>query len=145
MQMFDTDLVEARLKEPEWGFDQVFGAADYAAVTALSDFRPGTAYVVLAGERNPASAGAQPRARASAVASFGVIVVATNFRDQTGKEALNDVKDMVRRLREALIGWAPAGCDHCIWLQGDVMDYDRSNLLWCDVFTTTHVLGGKKS
>lgn len=141
MLMLDTSLIEQRLREPAFGFETVCGAADYASVKSIADFRPGTAYVVLAGERNPAASQPQARFKTAAHATFGVIIAARNYRDQSGIAALQDVSTLVSNARTALLGWAPAGCTPCIWQQGDVLDYDRSHLLWIDIYTTTHVLG----
>lgn len=142
MMMFDTRVVEDRLKEVEQlDKNLVGGAAQYAGVKSLGDFRTGSIYVVLAKEHNAAQNSNQPLRKAPATATFGVIVVARNYRDQTGRAAKDDLAPLVGAVREALIGWAPDGCKPIAWLQGDVLDYDRTNLLWIDVFSTMHVLG----
>lgn len=142
MQFFDTGLIEERLKDPQFGIEQVGGAADYAAVKSLAEFRPGSVYVVMVGETNPTGNQPQPQFKAPAMATFGVIIAARNYRDQTGKAALNDIVTLAGNVRSALLGWAPKGAKPCVWQEGNVAGYDRSTLLWIDVFTTTHVLGG---
>lgn len=142
MHFFDITPIEERLRQPQFGFELVEGAAAYAAVKDIASFRPGTAYVVLAGDRNGAGSAPQARMKAAAPTTFGVIVAARNYRDTSGRAAMQDIASLVGNARQALIGWAPPHCSPCIWLQGDVLDYDRSNLLWIDVFTTTYVLGG---
>lgn len=141
MQIFDTALIEERLRDPSVGLESVFSAADYATAKSLADFRPNTAYVILISERNTADT-TQPRFKSAAQATLGVVIAARNYRGQHGAAALQDVTKVVGKVRTALVGWSPQGCSPCVWQQGDVMDYDRSNLLWIDVYTTTHVLGG---
>ncbi|WP_051299239.1 phage tail terminator protein [Marinobacterium litorale] len=146
-QPFDTTLVEQRLRDQVAGIDSVEGAAEYAAVKDLRTIRPGTAYVVLAGEKakdSPDSvAGDRRRGKRQALCTFGVIICGRNYRGRTGKTALQDISPLIGSVREALEGWVPVKPFQPIaWLQGDVMDYDQERLLWIDVFTTTHYIGG---
>ncbi len=141
MDFFDTELIINRLKETQFEFEVVEGAAEYAAVERLATFRPGALYVVLIREQNAAGENPQPRGKSVASVTFGVIAVAKNLRGRAGAEAMKDAKPIIGRLRQALLGWSPPGCSPCKWLQGDVLDYDKTNLLWADVFSTTHVLG----
>ena len=141
MDVFDTQLIEARLRDAQFQFEVVGGAAEYAAIPALGNFRPGAVYVVLIREQNAAGDGPQSRNKTAATVTFGVIAVARNYRGKAGAEAVNEVKPVVERIRQALLGWAPAGCSACKWLQGDVLDYDNTHLLWADVFTTSYVMG----
>lgn len=141
MEFFDAELIVKRLQEPQFGFEVVGNAADYASIKSLSGMRVGSAYVVLVGERNPAGEQNQPRMKASAVVTLGIIVTARNYRDQGGAEAVTDLKPMVGSLRKALIGWPPAGASPLQWQRGDVMEYDEGRILWCDVFSTAHILG----
>jgi hypothetical protein len=97
--------------------------------------------VVLIREQNGAGDGPQSRGKVVSTVTFGVLAVARNFRDATGAEALKDAAPVIGQVRKALLGWCPPGCTPCKWLQGDVLDYDKNNLLWADVFSTTHVIG----
>lgn len=141
MYFFNTELIIERLKETQFQFELVEGAAEFEAVTSLASFRPGSLYVVLMREQNPAGNGAQAQRKTAAIATFGVIVAARNYRGNRGAEALKDAVPIISRMRQALLGWPPAGCTPCIWHQGDVLDKDKQNLLWADVFSTTHVIG----
>lgn len=49
---FDTSLVVNRLRQQVPGLQFVGGAADYAAVKTLAEFRTPSAYVVFAEEEN---------------------------------------------------------------------------------------------
>jgi hypothetical protein len=141
VEFFDVTKVEDRLKLEQFGFEVVGSAADYASVTQLGSFRPGSVYVVLVGERNGAGENLQGQFKTPAVVTFGVVIAARNYRGSAGGDAAKELSPLVGRVRKALIGWAPDNCTPCRWLQGDVMDYDKTNILWCDVFTTTHILG----
>ncbi len=137
-----TSLIEQRLREQVIAFEEVLGAADYAQVRDLAGYRTGTAYVVLAAERNPAGTGPQARRAVAAESVFGVVICTRNYRDLVGSAAQDEASVIAGAVREALVGWAPHGWKACQWLQGNVLDSDQSKVLWVDVFTTTHVLGG---
>lgn len=139
---FDADLVIQRLKAAVPTLQTVEGAAEYAAIRTLSDFRTPCAYVLLVRERGD---GEPPKAgRQRAMTTFGVVVAVQNYRDQVGGETMDEVIPLVGRIRSALIGWVPEiqGGRPCQWMQGDVLDYDNTTLLWSDVFQTQHFIGG---
>lgn len=141
MDFFDPELIQARLRDPQFGFEKVEGASEYAAVERVSSFRHGTAYVVLTRERNAAGDKQHPVKSAKVEVTFGVIVVGRNYRDSTGAEALKSVQPAIGNVRKALLGWMPEGClTPCRWIQGEVLDYDKTNLLWADVYSTTYVI-----
>ena len=142
MNPLDTSIIEARLKAAVPALDTVAGMVEYSQIKDLSSFRPGSAYVLLASERNPAVGIPQPRKATPAQATFGVVLVAQNYRDQLGKAALDDIRSIVGAVREALNGWMPEGWTPIVWLQGDAAQSDASRAVWIDVFTTTHVLRG---
>lgn len=139
---FDVDQVIGRLRAQVPELQLVEGAGAYAAIRSLGDFRPPSAFVLLVNER---SDGEVPKGgRQRALATFGVVLAVRNYRDQIGAAAMNDVSPLVGRIRDLIIGWQPEiqGGRPCQWLQGDVLDYDASTLLWCDVFKTQHFIGG---
>jgi hypothetical protein len=144
----DTTPIQQRLRDQVPGLiGGVGGAAEYGAVKSIRDYRPGSAYVVLAAERNPNSPdspeGNRRRGVNQALCTFGVITVSRNARGRTGDEVMQEMRPLIGAVRTALIGWTPGKPIQPItWLQGDVMEYDANTLLWIDVFTTTHYLGG---
>ncbi len=138
----DTSLIEQRLREQVAALEEVLGAAEYSQVRELAGYRIGTAYVVLAAERNPAGTGPQAQRKVAAEAVFGVVVCSRNYRDAVGGAAQDEAARLAGQVRAALHGWAPHGWKPCTWLQANVLDSDQSRVLWLDVFTTTHVLGG---
>lgn len=141
--MFDDTAIRARLSEVT-GIDQVCGAADYAAATSLRDIRPGTAFVILAGEKK-VDENRQPAPRATvkqSQATIGVIIATRNYSDTSGAAAAADARPLVKSVRDALMGFTPAlqTFSPLEWQQGDVIDYDSSVLLWGEVFTTTYFI-----
>ena len=138
----DTTLVENHLRDQVPDFGEVNGAAAYHTLKGLQQFRTGDCWVVLAAETNPAADGGQPRRKAAAAAVFGVVICARNYRDPHGDAAKDEVMIFVDKAREALIGWTPGSGSPCIWLKSQVLDSDSDRVLWIDLYTTTHVLGG---
>ena len=139
---FDASLVIARLREQVQALQAVEGAAEYAAITSLRDLRPPCAYVLLARERGD---GEPPKGgRQRALVTFGVVLAVRNYRDQRGAESMDELAPLLGQVRAALMGWTPAvtGGRPVQWLQGDVLDYDNSTLLWSDVYQPQHFIGG---
>lgn len=139
---FNIQRVIERLRAQVPDFQSVEGAAQYAAITSLGEFRQGSAYVLLARER---SDGEQPKAgRQRVLVTFGVVIAVRNYRDQVGGESIEAISPLIAQTRAALMGWIPpvSGGRACQWLQGDVLDFDDSTLLWSDVFQTQHFIGG---
>lgn len=138
----DTTLVENHLRDQVTDFGEVNGAAAYHTLKGLQDFRTGDCWVVLAAESNPAADGGQPRRKAAAAAVFGVVICARNYRDLHADAAKDEVTILSGKSREALIGWTPGSWSPCVWLKSQVLESDSDRVLWIDLYTTTHVLGG---
>lgn len=144
----DTTVIEQRLRDAVPDLQQVQGAADFAAVSSLRGFRVPSAFVVLAQEQGTEEPteqrGRRPSGKQQAKVTFGVITAVRNYRDNRGDQAARDASPLIGKIRDALMGWQPD--DQSMrpigWLQGDVLDYDADTLLWIDVFTTTHFIGG---
>ncbi|AFJ02008.1 hypothetical protein Q7C_839 [Methylophaga frappieri] len=140
----DTSLIEERLKAQISNdvLQKIGSAADFAAVTSMSGFRIGSAYVILVDESriNPSESD-RNRGKQQVRSTFGVITVARNFRGQTGAEAQQELRPFIGLIRTALVGWSPVSPWRPItWEDGKVIDYDKSTLLWADTFTTTHFI-----
>ena len=141
-QPFDSQMVIDRLKSlPE--LQSVAGAAEYATVTSLKDFRVPCAYVLLLQERGD-DAAVKPRGGQRAIVTFAVVVAARNYGDQRGERTLQELRPLLGSVRDLLMGWTPEarGARPVQWTRGDVLDYDRSTLLWADVYQTQHFIGG---
>lgn len=137
---FDTSLVEARLKAEVPELREVAGAADYAAVKNLRDFIVPGAYVLLADESGGGSVRGAKAAPASA--EFGVVLAVRNFRDRAGGQLKDELRELLGKVRAALIGWTPPapGATACSWRGGAQMDYDDATILWVEAYECTHVL-----
>lgn len=142
MDFFNAELIQQHLQNPDFNFAKVEGAAEYAAVERISSFRQNTLFVVVSKERNKSPDKSAMSKRAIAEVTFGIISVGRNYRDTTGAAALQDIGPVIGRVRKAILGWTPEGClTPCQWLEGNVLDYDKTNLLWLDVFTTSYTIG----
>ena len=143
---FDHNLVIARLKDKVPELQEVGGAADLAVMQKLRDFRTPSAYVILAVETPiPRQSGAPGAVTRQMVpVNFGVVVAVRNYRDNKGQAAADDLRPVLGRVREALIGWVPpdlAGARDCQLVQGKVIDYDTDTLVWTDIYQTQHSIG----
>lgn len=143
---FDHNLVIARLKDQVPELQEVGGAADLAAVTMLRDFRTPSAFVLLAVETPiPRQSGAPGAATRQMVpVNFGVVVAVRNYRGNKGQAAADDLRPVLGRVRDALIGWVPpdlAGARDCQLVEGRVIDYDTDTLVWTDLYQTQHSIG----
>ncbi len=142
MDFFNAELIQERLRDPQFNFAKVEGAAEYSGVERIASFRHNTLFVVVSKERNKSLDKPAALKRAIVEVTFGIISVGRNYRDTTGAAALQDIGPVIRRVRKAIFGWTPAGCTApCQWVEGNVLDYDKTNLLWLDVFTTSYVIG----
>jgi hypothetical protein len=142
MDFFNAELIQERLRDPQFTFEKVSGAAEYSAVERIGSFRHNTLFVVVDKERSKSTDKPANLKKAVSEITFGIIAVGRNYRDTTGAAALQDIGPVIGRVRKAIMGWTPAGCSSaCQWQEGKVMDYDKTNLLWLDVFTTSYVIG----
>jgi hypothetical protein len=142
MDFFNAELIQDRLRDPQFTFEKVSGAAEYSAVERIGSFRHNTLFVVVDKERSKSTDKPANLKKAVSEITFGIIAVGRNYRDTTGAAALPDIGPVIGRVRKAIMGWTPAGCSSaCQWLEGNVLDYDKTNLLWLDVFTTSYTIG----
>ncbi len=146
---FDAAPIVNRLKAEVPTLRLVGIAADYAAVNALQDFPAPCAYVIVAQERGisqptgHAPRGQQVKQRQMVRVTFGVVVVARNYRDQRGEQVSEEFKTLLGQVRGALMGYVPDtdGARPCEFVQGDLQDYNAGTALWTDVYETQHSIG----
>lgn len=140
-QPFDIDLIIERLKIDVPDFRAVEGACEYAAITGLRDFAAPCAYVLPIKETpdDKSPKGGQQRA----IVSFGVVIAVRNYRDTRGGETTNQASPFIGQVRQSLMGFAPQvpGSRDIKWLGGNVLDYDKSTLLWSETFQTQMFVG----
>lgn len=140
---FDTGLVVQRLREQVAALQFVGGAADYAAVKELSEFRTPSAYVVFAEEENtrkvPTSVGVCTQESST---HFGVVLALRHYREQLGEQMHQDARRLIGATRVALIGHKPAvrGARVIAWASGKVLDYNAGTLLFADLYQIHHLL-----
>ncbi|WP_171892408.1 hypothetical protein [Pseudomonas aeruginosa] len=143
---FDHNLVIDRLREQVKALQHIGGAAELGAITQLRDFRTPAAYVLLAQETLSAKPAGHAGGAARQMASvhFIVTLAVRNYRDNKGVSAADDLRPVLGQVRQALIGWTPpglAGARDCQLVQGQVVDYDASILIWTDLYQTQHAIG----
>lgn len=150
---FDVTPIIDRLAAEVTVLQQVRGAADYAAINALLEFRVPEAFVLVTNERSASGDDARistgesapvGKARQAAIVEIGVVLAVRNFRYQRGAPAVNDSLPIIGAVRDALIGWLPPqvrGARPLRWLHGHVLDYNAGTLLWADTFSTHHNIG----
>lgn len=140
---FDIDLAIEQLKANAPSLTGgVAGAADYAAIKGLRDFRPPCAYVLLAREKGNPNAGNTTGEQHAGV-SFGVVVIARSYRaSERGMQVKDELRKILGEVRAAFMGWVPRlpGARPTRFIQGDLVDYDQSTVLWTDVYQTQHSL-----
>jgi hypothetical protein len=148
---FDVQPIIDRLQARVSVLRQVAGAADFASVSNLSDFPAPCAYVLLARELPDAPSppghaerGQQIPLQQRVPASFGVVVVARNYRAGRGAQMADELRTVLGQVRAALLGYVPdvAGARPCYLQRGELTRYDASTALWTDVYQTQHFIGG---
>ncbi|HEJ2039562.1 TPA: hypothetical protein SLV86_001316 [Pseudomonas aeruginosa] len=141
---FDINLVIDRLRAEVPELQSVEGVAEYGAVTSLRDFRTPCAFALLVRERADGDEPKPARGTQRLLVTFGVVLVVSNYRDTRGGEVVDELKPLKEKVRGALMGWQPdvLGARPCRFIQGDVLDYDASTLLWTDVYQTQQIIGG---
>ena len=140
---FDTGLIVQQLRAQAAELHEVGGAADYAAVQNLRDFRTPSAFVIFAEEQNTGKVPASPGIGVQeSVAQFGVVLALRHYREQRGEQMLPEALRLVGAARSALIGHKPAahGARVVQWLSGKVLDYDAGVLLFADLYQIHYLL-----
>ncbi|MFF6659082.1 Gp37 family protein [Pseudomonas aeruginosa] len=143
---FDHNLVIDRLRDQAKVLRHIGGAAELGTITQLRDFRTPAAYVLLAQETlSPKPAGhAGGATRQMVTVHFIVTLAVRSYRDNKGVSAADDLRPVLDQVRQALIGWTPpglSGARDCQLVQGQVVDYDASVLIWTDLYQTQHAIG----
>ncbi len=148
---FNVQAVADRIKAGVADLRLVGLAADYAAVKSLRDFTPPSVYVVLAQETfeaNPPGHGArgdQVRTAQRGSVAVGVVIVGRNYREQAGAQLSAGMNALIAQVRAVLSGWVPdvPGARPFELQRGDLLQYDDSTALWCDVWKTQTLIGAE--
>lgn len=141
---FNINLVIERLRAEVPELQSVEGVAEYGAVTSLRDFRTPCGFALLVRERADGDEPKPGRGTQRLLVTFGVVLVVRNYRDTRGAQVVDELNPLLGKVRAALMGWTPdvLGARPCRFIQGDVLDYDASTLLWTDVYQTQQIIGG---
>ena len=117
---------------------QVGGAAEFSALPEAGPQAVPAAFVVPLEERaghNALDTGISQRVDTR----FGVILAVRNLRDGVGAAANDDLETLRRAVKDALLGWQPAGADDvCTFGGGRVLQLANQVLWWQDDFLTAY-------
>jgi hypothetical protein len=148
---FDVQPVADRIRTLVPELRLVGLAADYAAVKSLRDFNPPSVFVVLAQEKfdsNPpghGQRGEQVKVTQRGLVAVGVVIVGRNYREQNGAQLSGEMNTLINNVRAQLSGWVPdvPGARPLQLQRGDLLQYDDSTALWCDVWQTQTLIGAE--
>lgn len=148
---FDVQPIADRIRAAVPDLRIVGLAADYAAVKNLRDFNPPSVFVVLAQEKfesNPPGngrRGQQVRLKQRGNVTFGAVIVGRNYREQQGAQLSAEMSVLITQVRACLHGFVPdvAGARPLQLQVGDLLQYDTSTALWCDVWKTQLFIGSE--
>jgi hypothetical protein len=138
VELFDPQLVIARLAERVSGLRKVAGAVDFA--TAAQDLKqPPAAYVIELANRASRNSLAVMAVSQENEIRFGVIMAVQNLRDARGDAAQTDMNVLVRKpVMAALLGWAPHPDSTVIeYSGGRLLQLDNLVLWWQDDYLTS--------
>jgi hypothetical protein len=136
VELFDPQLVIARLASEVPALRKVAGSADFAGAAPDLKQTP-AAYVIELSNR------AEPNSLATIAVSqqntvlFGVILAVQNLRDATGQKAGTDMRLLREAVMTALIGWEPdPDYDVLEYSAGRLLQLDNLVLWWQDDYFT---------
>lgn len=117
----------------------VGGAADLPAATEELKQTP-AAFVIPLTDAATRNADATGSVTQQITARFGVLLAAQNLRDARGEAALTTLEPLRLAVREALVGWVPAGFeDPCEIVAGRIMSLSDRVLWWQDDFLSMFI------
>lgn len=130
--------IAARLKAMVPALRDVKGIADYAALTGTppAHLLP-AAYVVLLDETAQPSA-TSPYVMQLVTVRMGIMLVVQGAQaDATGGAAAQSLSGLRAAVRQALLGWRPAGAEGGLeYVSGDLMELAGGCLFWADTYQT---------
>jgi len=136
VELFDPQLVIARLADQVPALKKVAGAADFAAVVPDLKQTPAAYVIELTNRAEPNSLASMAVSQQNTVL-FGVILAVQNLRDATGEKAGTDMGALRSAVMTALIGWEPdPDYDVLEYSGGRLLSLDNLVLWWQDDYFT---------
>jgi hypothetical protein len=131
--------VQQRLRDQVPALRLVEGAAQFAALAATPpDARLPAAYVMAASDEAGPNSLATMKLRQAISRTIRVVLFARNLRDDRGDAAAADVEALVGQVREALVGWQPAGATRWVELRGGrLLGFVNQVVSWGDDYSCT--------
>ena len=137
IELFDPQLVIARLADQVTALRKVAGAADFAAATPDLKQTPAAFVIELSNRASPNSLATMAVSQENTI-MFGVIIAAQNLRDATGEKAHTDMRALRQSVMTALLGWqADADYDVVTYSGGRLIQLDNLVLWWQDDYITS--------
>lgn len=136
VEIFDPQLIIARLDAQVAALKIVAGAVDLAAAGAELKQTPSAFVVELANRASPNSL-ATIAVSQEIEARFGVVLAVQNLRDPRGEKAAVDMRTLRSSVMTALLGWQPdADYDVIEYAGGRLIELDNLVLWWQDEYLT---------
>lgn len=137
VELFDPQLIIARLDSQVDALKLVAGAADFAsAMQEPPRILPAT-YVLELGNRAAANSLATIAVSQENTVRFGVIFAVQNLRDPRGEKAHTDLRTVRSSVMTALLGWAPdPDYDVVEYGGGQLLALENLVLWWQDEYLT---------
>jgi len=140
VELFDAELVIARLSAEVTDFKQIGGSADFITAMKGGVVQPPAAFVVPLSERALPNELATEAVSQRDNATFGVIFAVQNIRDSRGREAHVQLRALRIAVMNALLGWTPDGAVYDVFTfapsGGRLLAFEDQVLWWQDDFVT---------
>jgi hypothetical protein len=141
IELFDPQLVIARLKDQVSALKEVGGAVDFAAAIESGVKQTPAAFVVELADRPARNSLATSAMSQSNESRFGVIFAVQNLRDARGEQARADLRTLRLAVLTALLNWQPdPDFDPCEYGGGRLLQFANLVLWWQDDFITGALL-----
>lgn len=136
VELFDPQLIIARLKAQVTALKIVAGAADFAAAAPEVKQTP-SAFVLELANRPTGNALATIAVSQENTVRFGVVIAVQNLRDPRGEKAHTDLRTLRESVMTALLGWQPdPDYDVVEYAGGQLLQLDNLVLWWQDDYLT---------
>ena len=129
-----------RLK-PLPGLKLVGSAADFAVASETSPRAWPAAYVLPLSERVLHDDGLGDDVTQVVEATYGIALALSNVSDAKGGAAAIDLDTLRAAVREALLGWCPAGCEDTFsYAAGALLGFANQVIWWQDAYVIHRIV-----
>ena len=140
IELFDAELVIARLTAEVSTLKQIGGSADFNAAIQGGPLTPPAAFVIPLAERPSDNELATTAVSQRDNVSCGVVFAVRNLRDALGREAHVELRALRIAVMTALLGWTPDSDVYDVFTfapsGGRLLQFADQVLWWQDDFST---------